>query len=126
MGLLRKAASVGDSDLPGRSAASGEIKAAVEQFQSVYPLFHCVVFNLGGNNPQGFQKKINSIADMAASHGSVCIGIRGGNCLTLLPGGLDRDLFSHRLSKSSGSTVVFQCSMNSAPPALEALEPFIF
>ena len=126
MGLLCKAVSVGNSGFPGKGAASGEIKAAVEQFQSEYPLFHCIVFNLGEDDPCGFQKKIDGIAGMATSHGSVSICLHGGNCLVLLPGGLDRELFSHRLSKSSGSTVVFQCSMNSAPLALEALEPFIF
>jgi hypothetical protein len=126
MGLLKKTVSIGFPD-----GSSGKIKAALEKFRNTYPLFHCIVLNFNGNptgNPAdiqlNFQEKFSGINEMIAGCGAECIYLPEG-CLVLLPGGLDMDLFSRRLSKSSGSTLLAKCSVDSALPDFEALEPFI-
>ncbi|MCL2190513.1 MAG: hypothetical protein FWB79_00805 [Treponema sp.] len=114
MGLLDKvgAARV-DRDTPGDPES---VMAAITGFYHEAPLFHCVVLRHGGG--KGFSGKIE---DMAACHGAVCENLSDGNCLVLLPGDLDMELFSHRISKSTGSTVAFQFTSDSPSAAFDAL-----
>jgi len=116
MGLLGKAIAINNANLAGTDTvgidtASGELNVLVTDFHRKNPLFHGIVFN--GASPD--------IDSMLTGHGAVCSDLPGGNCLALLPGGLDRELFAHRLSHSSGLAVLSQFSANSVSPALEAL-----
>jgi len=66
--------------------------------------------------------KLLEIADMAGAYGIECAYMSNGNCLILLPGSLDIELFSHRFSKSSGSTVISQFSADSPFIALKKIK----
>jgi hypothetical protein len=111
MGLLGKAAAIHNANFAGVNAVSGELRVFIANFHRKNPLFHGIVFN-------GASPDINS---MLAGHGAAYSDLPGGYCLVLLSGGLDRELFAHRLSHSTGLTVLSQFSANSVSPALEAL-----
>jgi len=119
MGLLGIIAARNSPD--NSSAGSSGIQAAINGFHRENPLFHCVVMHLGTDDEQC----ISDIALMTAFHGAVCLSLTGGNGLLLLPGGLDRELFSHQISRSTGSTVLFQFSANASSLAFETLSPYL-
>jgi hypothetical protein len=119
MGLLGKAIVRNSPRVLSKNAPVG-IQATINGFQQKNPLFHCVVLQFNGG-----QDHLLDIAEMTALHSIVCCGLSGSNCLLLFPGTLDMELFSHRLSKSTGSTVLFQFSANSASLALETLTPYL-
>ncbi|MDR1858945.1 MAG: hypothetical protein LBQ69_05695 [Treponema sp.] len=75
------------------------------------------------NNDQ--QQSVSGIARMAASHGVACLSLHDGNGLILLPGRIDKELFSHQLARSTGSTVLFQFSADSPSLAFETLSPYL-
>jgi hypothetical protein len=116
MGLLDKAVAINNANFAGKNTAatgavSGGLKALVVNFYRKNPLFHGIIF-------KGASSDIN---DMLADHGAVYSDLPGRNCLALLPGGLDRELFAHCLSHSTGLAVLSQFSANSVSPAFEAL-----
>ena len=113
MGLLGKAIA--------RKGSDSDIQTAINEFNQKNPLFHCIILQFGDSQRQGF----SDIAVMTASYGAVCCNLHGRNGLVLLPGQLDMELFSHRLSKSTGSTVLFEFSANSSSLALETLIPYL-
>ena len=113
MGLLGKAIA--------RNGSDPDIQAAINDFHRKNPLFHCVVMQFADARRQG----LSDIAAMTASHGAACYNLRGRNGLVLLPGELDMELFSHRLSKSTGATVLFEFSANTSSLALKTLIPFL-
>ena len=71
------------------------------------------------------QQALADIAEMTAFHDAACYSLPGSKGLVLLPGGLDMELFSNQLSKSTGSTVLFQFSANSSAVAIETLSPYL-
>jgi hypothetical protein len=109
MGLLSKAIS------RNNAAASKNIQAVVADFYDKNMAFHCIVL----------QGKSQDIVDMVADHGAACADLSGGNCLVLLPGGLDMELFSHRLFNSTGLAVQCQFNANMPSVALEKLNPYL-
>jgi hypothetical protein len=112
MGLLGKAIAINNANHAGTGgAAFVDIKALVSDFHQKNPLFHGIIFS--GVSPD--------IDAMLNGHGAVCSNLPDGHCLTLLPGGLDRELFAHLLSHSSGLTILSQFSANLVSPALEAM-----
>ena len=119
MGLLGKAIARSGTDNTGVRPA--DIQAGIKDFHQKNPLFHCVILQFGDSQRQG----LSDIAVMTASYGAVCCGLHGKNGLVLLPGQLDMELFSHRLSKSTGSTVLFQFSASSSSLAFETLIPYL-
>jgi hypothetical protein len=119
MGLLNKAAV---KLVPPLDYSREEIYAVIYDYQKKNSMFHCVV--LGGNIPHD-KNLLDVAAAMTAHYGPVCRELRGGNCLVLLPKALDMELFSHRLSKSTNSTVLFQCSAGIAGIAFEAVKPYL-
>ena len=114
MGLLEKAISIRGN--------TGIIQTIIVDFHRKNPLFHCIVLQSGCGNEQSFSP---DIAGRVAGHGAVCPELPGGKCLVLLPGGLDMELFAHRLSKSTGSAVLFQLSAHESAIALEKLSPYL-
>jgi len=120
MGLLGKANAKSDH-VPNEVTASVDIRAfsidiqaLIDRFHLKNPMFHCLLFKPGsGGDPSVRKRDFLEIADMAGSHGIECACLPNGNYLILLPGSLDIDLFSHRFSKSSGSTVITQFSADS-------------
>jgi hypothetical protein len=115
MGLLGKANAKSDN-VPVENAVSVDIRAfsidiqaLVDRFHMKNPLFHCVLLK----SESGEKRNFMEIADMAGAYGIECAYLPNGNCLILMPGGLDIDLFSHRFSKSSGLTVFSQFSADS-------------
>ena len=111
MGLLGKAvASNNDTE----SAGTERFEGLIVRFHRKRPLFHCIVLRGKGD-----------IAVMLACHGAAYRDLPGGNSLVLLPGALDRELFAHRLSRSTGSAVLSQFSANSASLALKTLRPYL-
>jgi len=108
MGLLDKAIAINNV---GTSAASGGIKALIVDYHRKNPLFHGIIFS-------GISQDIDAMLD---GHGAAYSDLPGGNCLALLPDGLDRELFAHLLSHSSGLPVLSQFSANSVSSAFEAL-----
>jgi len=74
-----------------------------------------------GGEPSVRRRDFLDIAGMASAYGIECAYLPNGNCLFLLPASLDIELFSHRLSKSSGSTVITQFSADSPSFAWEQL-----
>lgn len=107
MGLLGKAIA--------RSSASTAIADSIVDFHRKAPSFHGIV--LQGIAP--------SIGEMLAGHGAVCVDLPGERTLILLPGGLDMELFAHRLSASAGLAVLSQFSANSPSFAIETINPFL-
>jgi len=123
MGLLGKANAKTDN-VPNENAASVDIRAfsidiqaLIDRFHLKNPLFHCVLLRSESGEKRGFME----IAGMAGAYGIECAYLPNGNYLLLLPGSLDADLFSHRFSKSSGSTVISQFSADSPSYAVEQL-----
>jgi len=108
MGLLGKAnakSDAGENAVPiDIRAFSIDIQALIDRFHLKNPLFGCVLMRSG----KGERRDFLEIAGMAGAYGIECAYLPNGNCLILLPASLDLDLFSHRLSKSSGSTVITQ------------------
>jgi len=133
MGLLGKADAKSDNVLsdnfPNEDIASVDIRAfsidiqaLIDRFHLKNPLFHCLLLKPGsGGEPSVRKRDFLEIADMSGSHGIECACLPKGNYLILLPGALDIDLFSHRFSKSSGSTVITQFSADSPSFAFEQL-----
>jgi len=121
MGLLGKANAKSDANEDAVSvdirAFSIDIQALIDRFHLKNPLFHCILLR----SESGEKRNFLEIADMAGFHGIECALLPNGNCLILLPSTLDIDLFSHRLSKSSDSTVITQFSADSPSFAFEQL-----
>jgi hypothetical protein len=116
MGLLDKAIAWNEGSA-GADVVSGDLQSVIADFNRKNPLFHCILLQ-GAAVPE--------TADMVASYGAVCVGIADTQCLVLLPGGLDMELFAHRLSGSTGSTVLLQTSVPSASIALDMLGSHIY
>jgi hypothetical protein len=116
MGLLGKAIARNRLNLAASaaSAAPTDVESVIADFHHKSPVFHCIVLS-------GHQE----LSDMIASHGAVCVDLPDGNTLGLLPGALDRELFAHRLSHSTGSAVLIQFCVNSPALALETLGPYL-
>lgn len=110
MGLLGKAAS---RSAAFQGAAPQDIHALIADFYQKNPFFHCIALQ-GGRN----------FDDMISCHGAACVNL-GDSTLILLPGGLDRELFAHRLSQSAGLAVLSQFSADSASSAIETLSPLL-
>ena len=119
MGLLSKAAT--ENPQVRIIADYEDIWNAVYNFYNINSLYHCIVMEFAGNQ----QQALADIAEMTAFHGALCYSFPDNKGLVLLPGGLDMELFSNRLSKSTGSTVLFQFSANSSAVALETLIPYL-
>jgi hypothetical protein len=123
MGLLGKAnAKSGNNTVENASsvdirAFSIDVQALIDRFHLKNPLFHCLLMGSESGKRRDFQE----IAGMAGSHGIECACLPNGNCLVLLPDGLDIELFSHRFSKSSGLTVISQFSADSPSLAFEKI-----
>jgi hypothetical protein len=123
MGLLGKAnakseiAPDDDSTSVDIRAFSIDTEALIDRFHLKHHMFHCLLLRPENGDKRGFLE----IADMAVPHGIECACLPDGDCLVLLPGSLDPELFSHRLSKSSGSKVILQFSADSPSFAFEKL-----
>jgi len=63
----------------------------------------------------------DAVTALAGAHGARCADLPGGECLVLLPGALDPDLFAHRICDSAGASAVFRFSSGSADEALGTL-----
>jgi len=118
MGLLGKANAKSDAEEDTVSvdirAFSIDIQALIDRFHLKNPLFHCVLLKTeSGGEPSVRRRDFLEIADMAGAYGIECAYMPNGNCLVLMPGSLDIELFSHRFSKCSGSTVIAQFSADS-------------
>ena len=112
MGLLGKA--IANNNDTAESAGTERFDELVVRFYRKRPLFHCIVLQGRGD-----------IAVMLACYGGAYRDLPGGSSLVLLPGTLDRELFAHRLSRSTGSAVLSQFSANSAFLALKILRPYL-
>ena len=118
MGLLGKANEKSDiNEIVDIRAFSIDIQALIDRFHLKNPLFYCLLLKPESGEKRDFLE----IAGMADLYGIECAYLPNGNCLILLPGSLDIDLFSHRLSKSSGSTLITQFSADSPSFAFEQL-----
>jgi len=118
MGLLDKVGAARDDlESPCETFAPGDIRAAITDFYQENPSFHCIVLRHAGDG-KGFSGRI---AEMTVCHGAICGDMPDGNCIVLLPGELDMELFSHRISKSTGSTVAFQFTSDSPSIAFDTL-----
>ena len=118
MGLLDKVDAIGDRD---GHAISDDMRGVILDFCHDNPSFHCIVLRHGGG-PRDLSAKVTEMTDC---HGAVCGDLSDRNCIVLLPGGLDMELFSHRISKSTGSTVAFQFSADSPSAAFETLQSYL-
>jgi len=115
MGLLGKAIAIHNAPhLTGTDADFGDLKAFIVDFHRKNPLFHGIIFS--GVSPD--------IDAMLEGHGAVCSNLPGENCLVLLPGQFDRELFAHLLSHASGLAILSQFSANSVSPAFDALRTY--
>jgi hypothetical protein len=114
MGLLERA--IANNTHAANGAISTNILIdVIKNFANLNSLFHCIVF----------QENTEDISAMMAGHHAVCARLSGEKCLVLLAGGLDRELFAHRLSRSAQSAVLFQSGANSASFAIEILAPYL-
>ena len=114
MGLLERAIASTNA-VPANSAVPKKVTVVINNYHKKNPVFHLII--LQGNT--------EGIADMTAGYGAVCTGLPGKKCLLLLPGNLDRELFAHRLSKSTGSIIVYQSDANSPSHAIGMLAPYL-
>ena len=115
MGLLGKA---GGSPVP----AAG-IQAVIENYHTINTFFHGIV--LAPDKTRNDGNLCQTAGAMLEHLRPVCVALDGGNCVVLIPGSLDRELFAHRLSNSAGASVLFQFSAGSADLAFEAIQPYI-
>jgi len=122
MGLLDKADAMDCLDSPGGNSEPKDIRSTVTDFCRENNLFHCIVLKHGGGRKGSFSKEI---AAMTACHGALCCDLSDKNSMVLLPGRLDMELFSHRISKSTSSTVVFQFSTDSPSIAFDTLRSYL-
>ena len=118
MGLLGKAIAKNNLNLAASAVSAApavptDLESAIVNFHRKIPVFHGIV--LQGQVSGG----------MIASHGAVCVELPSGNTFVLLPGALDRELFAHRLSHSTGSAVLSQFCVNSPSLALETISPYL-
>jgi len=115
MGLLGKAIAINNARRDDIAVfagdASGALKSLIIDYHHKNPLFHGIIFS-------GVSPDIEAMLD---GHGVACGNLSGGNSLALLPGGLDRELFAHLLSRSVNLAILSQFSANSVSPAFEAL-----
>ena len=129
MGLLGKANAKSDNvpngNIPNEDTApvdirafSIDIQALIDRFHFNNPLFHCLLLKPGSGDKNVFLE----IAGMAGAYGIECSCLPNGNWLILMPGNLDIDLFSHRFSESSGSTIISQFSADSPSLAFKKIE----
>ena len=128
MGLLGKASAKNknvykeDTASVDIRAFSIDIQALIDRFHLKNPLFHCLLLRPGnGGEPSVRKRAFLEIAGMAGSYGVEGACLPNGNYMVLLPGSLDINLFSHRFSKSSGSSVITQFSADSPSFAFEQL-----
>lgn len=112
----------GESRLDSAAPGVSEISALIDMYQKQKMSFHCIILHSSAACETSLAE---AITGMIAHHGSVCGQLPGGNCLVLIPGSLDMELFSHRLSKSANATVIFQFSADSSAVALEAIKPYL-
>lgn len=119
MGLLGKVKTRGGTVYEG--SGFEDIQAAIDGFQKKHSPFHCIVLRFSDDQRQVF----SDVAEMTAFHGAVCCRLPSKNDLVLLPGTLDMELFSHQISLSTGSAVLFQFTADSSSLALETLKNFI-
>jgi hypothetical protein len=119
MGLLGKANAKSDADTVSVDirAFSIDIQALIDRFHLKNPLFNCLLIK----PESGERRDFLEIAGMAGGYGIECAFLPNGNFLILMPASLDPELFSHRLSKSSGSTIVTQFSADSPSFAFKQL-----
>ncbi|MDR2477753.1 MAG: hypothetical protein LBD48_00415 [Treponema sp.] len=115
MGLLGKAA--------GSPVPRLGIRAVIENYHAINSFFHCIVLEAGTAHKKG--NLCQTATAMLEHLQPACEELAGGNCMVLIPGCLDRELFAHRLSGSTGSAVLFQCSAGSAELVIEAVQPYI-
>jgi hypothetical protein len=120
MGLLEKINAMGGPEGFVLKSAEHGVKVIVSNFCMANPSFHCIVLMRMGRGGVLSGK----VTGMASCHGAVCKDLPDGDCLVLLPGGLDAELFSHRIARSTGSAVAFQLSADSPSPALDALHSY--
>jgi len=113
MGLLDK--------VDAKDAVAKDARAVITDFCQRNPLFHCIVLKHGGDR-DAFLKLV---AEMTEGYGAACGGLSGKNGMVLLPGRLDMELFSHRVSKSTGSSVVLQFSTDSPAVAFDTLRSYL-
>lgn len=125
MGLLSKAAAILNSasaravsiSQQTESGAAG-IWALIDNFQKNNLSFYCIVLQTPPGNT--VENIIRTAAIMTSHFGSVRV-LPDGNCLVLVPGGLDGKLIAHRFSKSMKTKVLSLFSAKSAAGAFEAL-----
>ncbi|MCL2138601.1 MAG: hypothetical protein FWH41_03625 [Treponema sp.] len=126
MGLLGKAADIDSvkqtsAFLHFQTDTAENVSSVISDFFSKHSFFHCIVlkFRIDSNY------NLSDIIDMTACHGAVCNNLPGSNCLVLLPGSLDMELFAHRISRSTDSTVIYQFSAHSFSLAFETIKPYL-
>jgi len=121
MGLLERIGAAEKRGGLSEVAAPADVRSLVADFALSNQAFHCVVLKHGGKR-EGVAREI---LEMTACHGAACGELSGKECVVLFPAVLDMELFSHRVSKSSGSTVAFQFTADSHSAALESLRCYL-
>jgi hypothetical protein len=116
MGLLGKAIAWNEVNADSADVVPGDIQSIIADFHRKNASFHCILLQ---------RASAAEVSPMIASYGAVCTEVSGTQCLVLLPGGLDRELFAHRLSGSTDSTLLLQASAHSPSGALELLSPHL-
>ena len=116
MGLLDKA------NVKHNVPPEDAVHAVITRFCDENPLFHCIILQAREGEAQVFKQHIVNMMD---GHGSVCVDLHDRKCLVLMPGALDRELFTHRLSHSTASVELFQLSSNSTSFAFDQLSPYL-
>ncbi|MDR0582924.1 MAG: hypothetical protein LBG57_01040 [Treponema sp.] len=133
MGLLSKAAAILNSavsiggeassrragPIPDKTETSAAgIWTLIENFQKNNPFFYCIVLE---TLPKNAARNVIRAAGIMASHFGVVRILPDGNCMVLVPGGLDGKLIAHRLSKSIKAKTLSLFSAESVSGAFEAL-----
>ena len=125
MGLLIKAADMLHSTVSGSEAAGPDttIQTFIDDFWQHNPSFHCLVLAGPPGSISG-----SDIAEAAAgmlAHFGASRALSGPHCLALIPGDMDRELFSHRFLQSINAQTIFHCSAASSAEAVQALSPYL-
>jgi len=130
MGLLGKAIAINaHNESAAGSHASGSydslgVQSFIADFHRKNPQFHGIVFQRSSAS-QSAVSQGEAIYDMISCHGADVAELPDKNILVLLPGALDRELFAHRLSQSTGLTLLAQLSADSPSLALVTLSPYL-
>lgn len=105
------------------STGNASLDEGIVNFHRLHSDFHCIVLEkpLPAENNDNFFEKVSA---MIAKLGSVVL-LPSGRALVMLPHALDRELISHRLSRSLNTSAILSFEAGSPENAINRIKSMI-